>query len=68
MPGFPTQVGGIVGSGSLHALEVDTEGAVEEYKEVRIKNTHSDEVILFSDGSGSSAAPKVLCFRPRART
>lgn len=29
-----TQVGGIVGSGSLHALEVDTEGAVEEYKEV----------------------------------
>eukprot|EP00752_Nemacystus_decipiens_P006686 g6013.t1 len=27
-------VPGIVGSGSLHALEVDTEGAVQEYKEV----------------------------------
>lgn len=29
------QVAGIVGSGSLHALEVDTEGAVQEYKEVQ---------------------------------
>lgn len=29
------QVAGIVGTGSLHALEVDTAGAVEEYKEVR---------------------------------
>ncbi|CAN0206159.1 unnamed protein product [Ectocarpus sp. 6 AP-2014] len=27
-------VAGIVGTGSLHALEVDTEGAVQEYKEV----------------------------------
>ncbi len=39
MPHFPWcyvlnfQVAGIVGSGSLHALEVDTEGAVQEYKE-----------------------------------
>ena len=30
------QVAGIVGSGSLHALEVDTEGAVQDYKAVRM--------------------------------
>ncbi|CAM9691052.1 unnamed protein product [Scytosiphon promiscuus] len=29
-----TPVPGIVGTGSLHALEVDTEGAVDEFKEV----------------------------------
>ena len=29
-----SKVPGIVGTGSLHALEVDTDGAVEEYKEV----------------------------------
>lgn len=33
--GFPVQVPGIVGTGSLHALEVDTEGAVDEFKEVQ---------------------------------
>ncbi|CBJ33788.1 catalase/peroxidase [Ectocarpus siliculosus] len=30
-------VAGIVGTGSLHALEVDTEGAVQEYKEMELK-------------------------------
>lgn len=46
------QVAGVVGSGSLHALEVDTEGAVEEYKEVR-----TDGVCLF-DLSSKGSCPR----------
>lgn len=58
------QVAGIVGSGSLHALEVDTEGAVQEYKEVSTSVVFSESKHTVVAAFFSSACAEDLPFFP----